>query len=197
MRTKTKSAPSRKSGKPRRSSASKTNSQKSLKPKRSQKPKAPKKPKEICGAPLKRRKGAFCALTAVTGGRCRNHIVDEAVSNDFDSLRRLQEAAERHAFFADQAMKEGGNGSKDATFNRNARTAAALAKARLDLKLRSAKTKDGDATIDDTNIMIVDNQRGDGPKPDAAPDAANNDEAAAAAEDAVAKPNDTTEPDAS
>jgi hypothetical protein len=103
----------------------------------------------------------------VTGGRCRYHIVEEELVDDLDTLRRLQAAAERHAFIADQEMKGGGNGSKDAAFNRNARTAAALAKARQEMQLRAAKTQDANAAPDPgTNIVIIDNLRGDGPPKD-------------------------------
>ncbi len=117
--------------------------------------------------------------------------------DDLEKLRLLQEATERHAFSADEAMKSGGNGNKDATFNSNARTAAALAKARFDLKQRAAKTKDGEAAPDaNTNIQIIDNQRGDVPKADIEPASDGGD-----AENAVAQPDqppdpNPTEPDA-
>jgi hypothetical protein len=161
MPSKTKSAKSgnssRKPGAARRSSQSQSSAT------------ANTEPKPPCGAPLKTRKGAFCAKAAVKGGRCRYHIaaditaepVREALTDELDaSLRRLQEVAERHAFFADEAMKDGGNGSKDAAFNRSARTAAALAKTRMELKVRASKIKDGEPGLDpNTNIEITDNHR--------------------------------------
>jgi hypothetical protein len=164
MPRKTTSARSGKSTGSRRSSPAKPRAAKTR-----SKPETAKTAKIVCGAPLKTKKGGFCSNTAVKGGRCRAHIVEKELSDDLDTLRRLQEAAERHAFFADQEMAGGGNGNKDATFNRNARTAAALAKARLDLKQRAAKTQcDEPAADDDTKIVIVDNARGDGPEPESA-----------------------------
>ncbi len=134
------------------------------------------------------------------GGRCRHHIVEditdppirEALTDELDeSLRRLQEVAERHAFFADQAMKDGGNGTKDAAFNRNARTAAQLAKTRMDIKVRGSKTKDGEARVDEnTNIQITDNHRDDTAKSES--EASRDDTAPT---DAPPADTNTTEPD--
>jgi hypothetical protein len=53
-----------------------------------------------------------------------------ADAEELERLRLLQDAAERHAFDADRAIAEGENGDQDASFNRNARLAATLARTR-------------------------------------------------------------------
>ncbi|HEY1722543.1 MAG TPA: hypothetical protein VGG27_14970 [Magnetospirillaceae bacterium] len=115
--------------------------------------------KPRCGAPTV--VGTPCKNSPVMGGRCRLHV---DLSDDLEALRFLQEAAERHAFEADHAIEGGENGDKDAAFNRNARTAAALARVRRVLATQDAKRKEmsgGDREI--PQIDVPPNNRGDAP----------------------------------
>jgi hypothetical protein len=104
--------------------------------------KAEDAPPARCGAIL-RRSGEPCKNFAIKGGRCRWHVVDEVVpADELEALRQLQEAAAQHALDAFHAV-EGGANEKDQDFNRNARTAAQLAKIRRGL-VGPGEIKDGD-----------------------------------------------------
>lgn len=129
---------------------------------RSQTPADPDKPR--CGA--QRKSGGLCQNAPVKGGRCRLHV---DLSDDLEALRLLQEAAARHAIAADYAIEEGENGDQDAAFNRNARTAAALARTRRALASQDAKSKDTKGA-DEPKIDMPNNERGDAPLREAAAD---------------------------
>ena len=89
-----------------------------------------------CGA-IRKRTGTPCRNYAVTGGRCRWHLVDELVPEDeLETLRQLEAAAAQHALDAHHALQGGENGDQDQAFNRNARTAAQIARIRRDLVRR-------------------------------------------------------------
>ena len=98
----------------------------------------------LCGA-IRKRTGTPCKNFAVKGGRCRWHLVDEVVpENEAEALRQLQEAAAQHALDAFHAIEGGENGDQDQAFNRNARTAAQLARIRRDLIKLKPEAKDGE-----------------------------------------------------
>lgn len=114
-----------------------------------------------CGAIVKKT-GRPCRNFAVKGGRCRWHLVDELVpESESEALRQLQEAAAQHALDAFHAIEGGENGDQDAAFNRNARTAAQLARIRRDLVKPKPEPKDGEgnATAEPIRFEIDENKR--------------------------------------
>ena len=99
-----------------------------------------------CGAVTRR--GRPCRNPAEAGGFCRLHAPPKPASEHGASplpadpigrLELLQDAAERRALEAHRAGEDGNNGKLDASFNRNARLAATLARARLALARAQAK----------------------------------------------------------
>jgi hypothetical protein len=126
--------------------------------------------KSVCGFPLAKmnKVGTFtCREPPVKDGRCLLHVglTPDPEGIELERLRLLQEAAERHAFDADRGVAVGENGDKDLAFNRNARTAAALARARRAL----AKPKDARDLPETAQFGIEDNARG--PAAESAPGA--------------------------
>lgn len=116
--------------------------------------------KSVCGFPLAKmnKSGTFtCRKPPVKDGRCHLHVglTPDPEAIELERLQLLQEAAARHAFDADRAIGVGENGDKDLAFNRNARTAAALARARRAL----AKPKDASDLPETANFDIEDNAR--------------------------------------
>ena len=96
---------------------------------------------ERCTA-IRKKTGTRCANYAVKGGRCRWHIVDEVVpADELEALRQLETAAAQHALDAHHALV-GGEAEQDEAFNRNARTAAQIARIRR--TLGGAPAKDGE-----------------------------------------------------
>ena len=168
-----------------------------------------------CGATTA--KGKPCRKWAVKDGLCRTHIYKSAGApavpavtavpaapeaapseapvayaipsnnRELERLRKLQEAAERHAFQADRAIEEEGNGTHDAAFNRNARTAAALARTRhaLAKEKADARRKKGKAALESVVVEMPGNDRkvtppreGEGgPQPSSATDSNQTDDA--------------------
>jgi len=133
-----------------------------------------------CGAPTK--KGSRCRHKVKPGGRCPLHTIKSgpqaapacepaageaqaaapAEDAELQALRELEEAATDHARDAHEAIAHGENGDKDAAFNRNARTAAALARTRRALK---PKAKDEAKQSDVAIYNEPDNERGDAAPP--------------------------------
>lgn len=125
----------------------------------------------LCGAIT--RSGRPCRHRAAQGGRCHFHIVDEIVPDDeLEALRQLETAAAQHAIDAHFSNEDGGSGAKDQEFNRNARTAAQLARIRHDLGKPKPEPKDGEAeaAAEPTSFEIDENKRDPEPKPKPQPD---------------------------
>jgi hypothetical protein len=116
----------------------------------------------ICGAVTRR--GRPCRNRAEATGLCRLHagaapitttitVPEPGASGQLPPadpagrLELLQDAAERHALEAIRAGEAGEAEKSDASFNRNARLAATLARARL--ALSRARGKAGEAGPDD------------------------------------------------
>lgn len=138
--------------------------------------------RRCCGAPT--RTGEPCRNWPVENGRCRLHAAtgdrrppDNAqpgpdsggplpAADPAGRLELLQDAAERRALEAHRAGEDGDNGKLDASFARNARLAATLARARL--ALTRARAKGGEAgadgagdEVDETpDYRLPDNKRG-------------------------------------
>jgi hypothetical protein len=118
-----------------------------------------------CGA-IRRRTGEPCKNFAIRGGRCRWHVVDEVVpADEREALRQLQEAAAQHALDAYHAVEGGDNGDKDEEFNRNARTAAHLARIRQALVGPGEMKGEGEKT----QVVMIENHRDDAAPADSAP----------------------------
>jgi len=119
-----------------------------------------------CGA-LRRRSREPCKNYPVEGGRCRYHLIDEVVpENELEALRQLQEAAAQHALDAFHAIEGGENGEKDQEFNRNARTAAQLARIRQGLVQPKPEKIEGDGESNGATIELEgDPRKTDSPEP--------------------------------
>jgi hypothetical protein len=86
-------------------------------------------------------------------------------ADEREALRQLQEAAAQHALDAFHAVEGGGNGEKDQEFNRNARTAAHLARIRQALVGPADAKGEGEKT----QVVMIENHRDDGAPADSAP----------------------------
>ena len=113
-------------------------------------------PGRRCGVPTRR--GGRCRNPAGPTGRCSLHAGAALPLADPENggplppaddpggrLELLQDAAERRALEALRAGEEGDNGRLDASFARNARLAATLARTRLALSRARGKPRDGGA----------------------------------------------------
>jgi hypothetical protein len=122
-----------------------------------------------CGAIVKKT-GAPCKNYPVRGGRCRWHVIDEVVpESELEALRQLQEAAAQHALDAFHAIEGGENGEhgeQDQAFNRNARTAAQLARIRQGLVHPKADKIEGEGEEPATIDIADDPRKTASPEPD-------------------------------